>query len=131
MVQWVIMVPSLDSYRLQSILATHGIPTQTQKQVEPIKIKAPGDLLMKEFERIGENKKLSLNGRPTRPFGALGTSKVYKIFGQTVVCYPTDSMIDFYTSFDVKILIHQIKVSLYVCTYVRMYVCTCIRMYLC
>lgn len=33
--------------RLQSILATHGIPTQTQKQVEPIKIKAPGDLLMK------------------------------------------------------------------------------------
>jgi len=33
--------------RLQSILATHGIQTQTQKEVEPIKIKAPGDVLMK------------------------------------------------------------------------------------
>ena len=34
-------------YRLQSILATHGIPSQTQKEVEPIKIKAPSDVLMK------------------------------------------------------------------------------------
>ena len=33
--------------RLQAILATHGIPTQTQKQVEPIKIRPPGDILMK------------------------------------------------------------------------------------
>ena len=32
---------------LQTILATHGIQTQTQKEVEPIKIKAPGDVLMK------------------------------------------------------------------------------------
>ena len=102
--------------------------------MEAIKIKAPGDLLMKVhavvvlllfcidlcapnqvFERIGENKKLGLSGRPNRPFGALGTSKVYKIFVQTVVFYPTDSMIDFYTSFDVKILIHQIKVLMGFC----------------
>ena len=34
---------------------------------------------MKVFERIGENKKLGLTGRPTRPFGVLGNSKVYKI----------------------------------------------------
>ncbi len=33
--------------RLQAILATHGIPTQTQKQVEPIKIRPPGDILLK------------------------------------------------------------------------------------
>ena len=33
--------------RLQAILATHGIPTQTQRQVEPIKIRAPQDILMK------------------------------------------------------------------------------------
>ena len=33
--------------RLQAILATHGIPTQTQKQVEPIKIRSSGDILMK------------------------------------------------------------------------------------
>ena len=65
---------------------------------------------MQVFKHIGENKKLGLSGRPTRPIGALGTSKVYKIFGQTVVFYPTDSMIDFYTCFDAKILIHQMKV---------------------
>lgn len=29
------------------MLATHGIPTQTQKQVEPIKIRPPGNTLMK------------------------------------------------------------------------------------
>ena len=86
MVQWVIAIPSLHSYRLQSILATHGIPTQTQKQVEPIKIKAPGDLLMKVFERIGENKKLGLTGRPTRPFGVLGNSK--DLVGGTYKQYP-------------------------------------------
>lgn len=37
--------------RLQAILATHGIPTQTQRQVEPIKIRAPQDILMK-VERL-------------------------------------------------------------------------------
>ena len=67
--------------------------------------------VVKVFQRIGENKKLGLSGRPNRPIGALCTSKIYRIFGQTVVFYPTDSMIDFYTSFDVKILLYQIKVS--------------------
>ena len=46
----------------------HMASQQSQKQVEPIKIKAPGDLLMKVLERIGENKKLGLTGRPTRHF---------------------------------------------------------------
>ena len=58
------------------MLATHGIPTQTQKQVEPIKIRPPGDILMKVYGRLGENKKLGLTGRPLRPLGALATSRV-------------------------------------------------------
>lgn len=66
--------------------------------------------LFQVFARIGANKKLGLTGRPNRPIGALGTSKIYKIMGQLVVFYPTDSMTDFYTVFDVKIIIHQIKV---------------------
>jgi len=66
--------------------------------------------LIQVFQHIGENKKLGLSGRPMRPIGALATSKVYKIFGQTVVFYPTDSMTDFYTSFDGPILIHYVKV---------------------
>ena len=32
--------------------------------------------------------------------------QVYRILGQTVVFYPTDSMADFYTSFDVPPGIH-------------------------
>ena len=36
--------------------------------------------------------------------------QVYRILGQTVVFYPTDSMADFYTSFDVMILIDTLKV---------------------
>ena len=31
--------------RLQTILSTHGIPTQTPQQVEPIEILAPSDLV--------------------------------------------------------------------------------------
>ena len=42
-----VMVCSLMVFRLQAVLATHGIPTQTQKQVEPIKIRSPADILMK------------------------------------------------------------------------------------
>ena len=62
--------------RLQTLLATHGIPTQTQKQVEPIKIRPPGDILMRVYARLGENGKLGLTGRPKRPLGALATSRV-------------------------------------------------------
>lgn len=67
---------------------------------------------MKVFHRIGENSKLGLSGRPQRPIGGLGTSKVYRIFGQTVVFYPTDSLVDFYTSYDVMTLIDTFKSSM-------------------
>ena len=31
---------------------------------------------------------LGLNGRPPRPIGALGSSKIYRVSGDTVLCYP-------------------------------------------
>ena len=37
---------------------------------------------------------------------------MYRIFGQTVVFYPTDSLVDFYTSYDVMTLIDTFKVYL-------------------
>ena len=46
--------------RLQAILATHGIPTQTQRQVEPIKIRAPQDTLMKVGEFNSSHTQLPL-----------------------------------------------------------------------
>jgi phosphorylase kinase alpha/beta subunit len=101
-----------ETTRLQTLLATHGVPTQTQKQVEPIKIRPPGDILMRVYARLGENGKLGLTGRPKRPLGALATSRVYRIYGMTFVFYPTDSMADFYTSFDVMTLIDVLKTTL-------------------
>jgi phosphorylase kinase alpha/beta subunit len=64
-----------ESARLQQLLATYGIQTQTPHQVEPIQIWSPKEL-SKAYEFLGVNKKLKLTGRPKRPFGVLSTSKV-------------------------------------------------------
>ena len=67
-----------ESSRLQQLLATYGILTQTPHQVEPIQIWSPKEL-SKAYEYLGLNKKLDLTGRPKRPFGVLSTSKVSHI----------------------------------------------------
>lgn len=64
-----------ESSRLQQLLATYGIQTQTPHQIEPIQIWSPKEL-SKAYEYLGVNKKLGLTGRPKRPFGVLSTSKV-------------------------------------------------------
>ncbi len=64
------------------------------------------------FEGLGRDKKLPLSGRPPRPFGALNTSKVFRVFGDTVLCYPLLFEVrDFYMSADPSVLIEDIKVS--------------------
>ncbi|XP_019849301.1 PREDICTED: phosphorylase b kinase regulatory subunit beta-like [Amphimedon queenslandica] len=99
-----------ESSRLQSILAMYGIPTQTIKQIEPITLNSPNDVLLKVYSHLGENKKLGLSGRPMRPIGAIGTSKIYQILGQLAVFYPTDlSIDDFYMSYDIKLFIDTVK----------------------
>ncbi|XP_064610521.1 phosphorylase b kinase regulatory subunit beta-like [Liolophura sinensis] len=98
-----------ESVRLQQQLATYGIQTQTPHQVEPIQIWAPQELT-KAYEYLGINKKLNLTGRPSRPFGGLSTSKVYRVCGKTVLCYPLlfeDS--DFYLSQDLSLVIDNCK----------------------
>ena len=64
-----------ESVRLQQLLATYGIQTQTPHQVEPIQIWSPKELT-KAYCHLGVNSKLRLSGRPPRPFGVLSTSKV-------------------------------------------------------
>lgn len=64
-----------ESARLQQLLATYGIQTQTPHQIEPIQIWSPKEL-SKAYEYLGVNRKLGLTGRPKRPFGVLSTSKV-------------------------------------------------------
>jgi hypothetical protein len=66
------------------------------------------------FESLGRSKKLHLTGRPNRPFGALNTAKIFRVFGDTVLCYPLLFEVrDFYVTADPAVLIEDIKVSVY------------------
>ncbi|KAG1714606.1 putative phosphorylase b kinase regulatory subunit beta [Nymphon striatum] len=98
-----------ESMRLQAMMATYGIQTQTPHEVEPVQIWSPSELV-KVFEYLGVNHKLDLKGRPSRPIGALGTSKIYRVHSQTVLCYPLIFEVsDFYLSHDMAVLIDNIK----------------------
>lgn len=92
-----------------SLQATYGIQTQTPVEVEPVQIWPPSQLV-KIYEYLGVNNKLGLKGRPPRPIGSLGTSKLYRILGQTVFCYPLIfENSDFYLSQDMALLIDDIQ----------------------
>lgn len=57
---------------------------------------------------------MGLSGRPGRPFGPLNTSKIFKRFGDTILCYPLLFEVkDFYINADPAVLINEIKVLLY------------------
>ncbi len=57
--------------------------------------------------------RLGLKGRPERPIGCLGTSKVYRVMGKTVLCYPLIfSASDFYLSHDIALLTTNIRSEL-------------------
>uniref|UniRef100_A0A8C4Q9C7 Phosphorylase b kinase regulatory subunit n=1 Tax=Eptatretus burgeri TaxID=7764 RepID=A0A8C4Q9C7_EPTBU len=101
-----------ESQQLQSFLNTYGISTQTPLQLEPIQI-WPQHELVKAYKYLGVNEKLKLSGRPDRPIGCIGTSKIYRIMGKTVVSYPLlFDLSDFYMSQDVMLLIDDIKNAL-------------------
>ncbi|VDP03041.1 unnamed protein product, partial [Soboliphyme baturini] len=98
-----------ESQKLQALLSTYGITCQTPRQVEPVQI-WPSSQLVKVFEGLGNNSRLGLTGRPPRPIGALGTSKIYRVLGETVLCYPLlFDVSDFYLSSDPAVLIDDIK----------------------
>ncbi|XP_072377153.1 probable phosphorylase b kinase regulatory subunit beta isoform X2 [Diabrotica undecimpunctata] len=101
-----------ESMRLQAMMATYGIQTQTPHEVEPVQIWSSTQLV-KVYENLGVNYKLGLKGRPVRPVGSLGTSKVYRIAGATVLCYPIIFEVsDFYLYRDMALLIDDIKTEL-------------------
>ncbi|RZF33916.1 hypothetical protein LSTR_LSTR012258 [Laodelphax striatellus] len=101
-----------ESMRLQAMMATYGIQTQTPHEVEPVQIWSSNQLV-KVYQHLGVNSKLKLNGRPSRPIGALGTSKVYRVCGMTVLCYPLIFEVSqFYLYRDMALLIDDIKTEL-------------------
>lgn len=98
-----------ESIRLQAMMANYGIQTQTPREVEPVQIWSSSQLV-KVYEYLGVNQKLGLKGRPSRPIGALGTSKLYRICGQTIICYPLIFEVsDFYLAQDMLLLIDDIQ----------------------
>ncbi|XP_018570272.1 probable phosphorylase b kinase regulatory subunit beta isoform X2 [Anoplophora glabripennis] len=101
-----------ESMRLQAMMATYGIQTQTPHEVEPVQIWSSTQLV-KVYGNLGVNHKLQLQGRPLRPVGSLGTSKVYRVAGATVLCYPLIFEVsDFYLYRDMALLIDDIKTEL-------------------
>eukprot|EP01135_Chromosphaera_perkinsii_P002951 Nk52_evm62s230 gene=Nk52_evmTU62s230 len=103
------MVLLSDSERLKNDLSTYGILTQTTREIEPVQVKTP-DILVDLYKGLGVNKKLHLSGRPPRPMGALATSKIYRIAGQTFAFTPLIlNKDDFYMSLDQTLLIDKIK----------------------
>ncbi|CAH8450235.1 unnamed protein product [Schistosoma mattheei] len=98
-----------ESVRLQQVLATYGIITQTPVQVEPIQIWSP-DQLVRVGKFMGCSERLGLSGRPPRPYGQLGTSKFYRISGLTVLCYPIlfESQ-EFYLLHDMQVVIDEAR----------------------
>lgn len=101
-----------ESMRLQAMMATYGIQTQTPHEVEPVQIWSSTQLV-KIYENLGVNSKLNLAGRPSRPVGSLGTSKLYRVCGATVLCYPLIFEVsDFYLYRDMALLIDDIKTEL-------------------
>uniref|UniRef100_A0A915E5Y7 Phosphorylase b kinase regulatory subunit n=1 Tax=Ditylenchus dipsaci TaxID=166011 RepID=A0A915E5Y7_9BILA len=98
-----------ESVQLQMMLATYGISTQTPHEVEPVQI-WPSWRMVKVFEYLGKDKKMNLSGRPARPFGPLNTSKIFRVCGDTVICYPLlFELNDFYINADPSTLIEDIK----------------------
>lgn len=98
-----------ESIRLQAMMANYGIQTQTPLEVEPVQIWSSAQLV-RVYEYLGVNEKLGLKGRPSRPIGALGTSKLYRICGQTILCYPLIFEVsDFYLAQDMLLLIDDIQ----------------------
>uniref|UniRef100_A0A8C6M2W5 Phosphorylase b kinase regulatory subunit n=1 Tax=Nothobranchius furzeri TaxID=105023 RepID=A0A8C6M2W5_NOTFU len=100
------------SMRYSNQVTNSNASTQTPQQVEPIQI-WPQKELVKAYEFLAINKKLGLSGRPDRPVGCIGTCKIYRILGKTVVCYPiVFDLSDFYLSQDVMLLIDDITNAL-------------------
>ena len=97
---------------LQTFLSSYGVESETPAQCEPIVIWPTQDLV-KIYSTMGVEPKLGLSGRPSRPIGVMGSSRVYRILGRTIVAYPlVFDVSDFYMSSDTDSLIDNVWFSL-------------------
>jgi len=97
---------------LQTALSSYGVESETPTQTEPIVI-WPSQDLVEFYATMGVDERLGLTGRPRRPIGVIGSSRVYRILGRTVVAYPlVFDVSDFYMSSDTDSLIDNVWFSL-------------------
>lgn len=73
---------------LQAALSTYGLETQTLEQISSTTTVLPTQALVDVYAGLGLNSKMNMSGRPKRPIGVLGTSRLYKIQGQTYAFTP-------------------------------------------
>ncbi|KAI9366911.1 glycosyl hydrolases family 15-domain-containing protein [Zopfochytrium polystomum] len=76
-----------ENAELQAKLAMYGLETQTVEGCSPITISTPS-ALRDAYTALGESSKLNLSGRPRRPIGSVGTSKLYKCQGKLYAFLP-------------------------------------------
>ncbi|CAM0134733.1 hypothetical protein VKS41_000715 [Umbelopsis sp. WA50703] len=74
--------------QLQNTLSMFGLETQTLKQISPTFTVLPPDALKEVYAGLGMNSKLELTGRPKRPIGSLGTSRLYRVQGELYAFTP-------------------------------------------
>lgn len=68
---------------------------------------------------LGANEKLGLTGRPGRPYGMLGTARLYRFASKMFAFYPAYlDVSDFYLSHDVSLLITMLRVNDTVCNHI-------------
>ncbi|RCI05496.1 hypothetical protein CU098_010917 [Rhizopus stolonifer] len=77
-----------EDQELQTSLSAYGLETQTLEQISSTTTVLPAHALVDVYSGLGLNTKLEMSGRPKRPIGVLGTSRLYKIQGQTYAFTP-------------------------------------------
>jgi phosphorylase kinase alpha/beta subunit len=72
---------------VQGAFADLGVPSQTLKQVAPVRVRK-ADGLMAAWSRVGACPTLGLTGRAARRPGALATARVYRLRGDPYLFLP-------------------------------------------
>ncbi|KAI8147513.1 glycosyl hydrolases family 15-domain-containing protein [Fennellomyces sp. T-0311] len=73
---------------LQSTLSMYGLETQTVGEIASNITVLHPRALTEVYAGLGRNSKLGMSGRPKRPVGVLGTSRLYRIQGQIYAFTP-------------------------------------------
>ncbi|KAJ1922014.1 hypothetical protein H4219_000361 [Mycoemilia scoparia] len=93
---------------LQEKLAAHGIETQTLDQVRPVTVLHPG-ALTDIYSILGQNTKLKLSGRPSKPMGTLSTCRLYRVQGKLYAFTPNFmDTLQYYLNSDSEYLVSSI-----------------------